>query len=577
MARGLAITLGHYSDKGRKNENQDFHGALIPVEPLLTSKGIAIAIADGISSSRVSAIASESAVKSFLTDYYCTPDSWSVKTSAQRVISVTNSWLHAQTRRSQYRYDLDQGYVCTFTALVIKAASSHLFHVGDCRVYKIAKSIELLTDDHRILVSAEKSYLSRALGIEPHIEIDYRTIAIEPGDVFLLATDGIYDYLRHDSIEHVLANCDRDLDAAARRLADIALQAGSPDNLTIQLVRVDDVAEPRLYPEIAEIATLPLPSLFEPGIEFEGYRIIWEIHASARSHVYLAVDIETSEQAAIKIPSIELRNDPDKLKQFIMEEWIGRRINNAHVMKIRPRSFARRSLSIISDYIEGQTLSQWMRDHPTPHLETVRTIIEQIASGLRAFHRMEMVHQDLRPQNIMIGPNLAVKLIDFGSTKVSGVSEALSIANEGAILGTFQYTAPEYFLGDIGTARSDGFSLGVIAYEMLTGQLPYGTEVSRARTLAGNKRLAYRSARLANPRVPEWVDHVLRKAVHRDPHQRYGALSEFTHDLRFPKERYDGIQTPLIERNPLLFWKMLSLVLVLLVVVLSAALHFQTK
>src|SRR5689334_18230810 len=89
----LRITIGAHSDKGQKPGNQDFHGALIPDEPALSLKGIAVAIADGISSSDVSHIASESAVKSFLTDYYCTPDAWSVKTSARRVIAATNSWL----------------------------------------------------------------------------------------------------------------------------------------------------------------------------------------------------------------------------------------------------------------------------------------------------------------------------------------------------------------------------------------------------------------------------------------------------------------------------------------------------
>src|SRR4051794_40726891 len=137
MPRELQISVGQHSDKGRKEINQDFHGVLIPNEPMLSMKGIAIALADGISSSNVSQIASESAVKSFLTDYYCTSESWSVKTSAQRVLAATNSWLHAQTRRSQFLYEKDKGYVCTFSAMVIKSTTAHLFHVGDSRIYRI--------------------------------------------------------------------------------------------------------------------------------------------------------------------------------------------------------------------------------------------------------------------------------------------------------------------------------------------------------------------------------------------------------------------------------------------------------
>src|SRR5437762_10805409 len=156
MPGELQISIGQHSDKGRKQTNQDFHGALTPGEPLLSLKGIAIVIADGISSSDVSHIASESAVKGFLTDYYCTSESWSVKTSAQRVLAATNAWLHSQTRRSQYAYDKDKGYVCTLSAIVLKSTTAHIFHAGDCRIYRISgNALEQLTDDHRVIVSAE--------------------------------------------------------------------------------------------------------------------------------------------------------------------------------------------------------------------------------------------------------------------------------------------------------------------------------------------------------------------------------------------------------------------------------------
>src|SRR5437899_12288701 len=116
MPGALKISAGQYSDRGRKETNQDFHGMLIPEEPQLSSKGIAVALADGISSSEVSQEASQAAVTGFLEDYFCTSETWSVKTSAQRVLLAINSWLHAQTRQSRHRYDMNKGYVCTFSA-----------------------------------------------------------------------------------------------------------------------------------------------------------------------------------------------------------------------------------------------------------------------------------------------------------------------------------------------------------------------------------------------------------------------------------------------------------------------------
>jgi len=242
MSPQLQISIGQYSDRGRKEVNQDFFGALIPDEPLLGLKGIAVVLADGISSSAVSQIASESAVKSFLTDYYCTSEAWSVKTSAQRVIAATNSWLHAQTRRSHYRYDPDKGYVCTFSAIVFKSATAHIFHVGDCRVYRLAgASIEQLTEDHRVYLSSEQSYLGRGLGVNPQIEIDYYVHQIEKGDVFLLATDGVYEHVSPRFMADAIRDGAGDLDSAARRICEEAFGNGSTDNLTVQVVVIDEV------------------------------------------------------------------------------------------------------------------------------------------------------------------------------------------------------------------------------------------------------------------------------------------------------------------------------------------------
>jgi serine/threonine protein phosphatase PrpC len=151
MTTQLKVAIGQHSDRGQKAINQDFHGAHLPMEPLLGTKGLAIALADGISSSDVSQIASQAAVTSVLEDYYCTSEAWSVKTSVEKVLAATNSWLHAQSRQGQHRYDPDRGYVCTLSAMVIKSATAYLFHVGDSRIYQLReRRLEQLTSDHRL-------------------------------------------------------------------------------------------------------------------------------------------------------------------------------------------------------------------------------------------------------------------------------------------------------------------------------------------------------------------------------------------------------------------------------------------
>lgn len=574
MPSQLAISIGQYSDKGQKEINQDFHGILIPDEPLLSLKGIAVVLADGISSSPVSSIASESAVKSFLTDYYCTSDTWSVKISAQRVIAATNSWLHSQTRQSQYAYDQDRGYVCTLSAMVIRSTTAHIFHVGDARIYRLAgKALEQLTNDHRVIVSSEQSYLGRALGVNQQVEIDYRAVPLEKGDIFILATDGVYEHVKSRFVADTINRDAADLDAAARAIGDEAYWQGSRDNLTVQIVRIDDLPLRGASEIIGQAEDLPCPPLLQARMAFDGYEIVREIHASSRSHIYLATDTADGATVAIKIPSIDLRDEPAYLQRFRMEEWVARRLDSAHVLKPRAQSRRRNYLYVATEYIEGQTLTQWMIDNPNPPLETVRHIIEQIAKGLQAFHRMEMLHQDLRPDNIMIDRTGTAKIIDFGSTRISGIADDPPLGAQHEILGTAQYTAPEYFLGEGASSRSDLFSLGVIAYQMLSGRLPYGAEVSKARTKSQQRKLRYQSVLDDNREIPAWVDGALRRAVAVNPYQRYGELSEFIYDLRHPNDALQETPTPLLDRNPLLLWKVVTAILSIVVLILLHALY----
>jgi len=570
MSASLRITLGQHSQAGRKAVNQDFHGAVIPTGAHLGTKGIAIALADGISSSAVSQLASAAAVRGFLDDYYCTSEAWSVRRAAHRVINASNSWLHAQTQRSDARFDKDRGYVCTFSALILKGREAHLLHVGDTRVYRLhAQALEQLSEDHRVRVSSVETYLGRALGAGPTVEIDYSTWPLEPGEVYLLATDGAYEHLDAAAMHAALASHPDDLDAAAGALTTAALARGSEDNLTVQLVRIEALPDAEATHLHAQREGLSLPPALRPGMRFEGYDIVRELHASSRSHVHLAVDQASGQHVALKTPSVDLREDPAYLDRFLLEEWIARRIDSAHVIKAGMADRPRDHLYVAMEYVDGQLLSQWMIDHPTPDLDSVRDIIEQVAKGLQAFHRKEMLHQDLRPENLMIDRTGTVKIIDFASTHVAGLTEGTLDARPQAILGSLQYTAPEYFVGGVGSPQSELFSLAVIAYQMLTGQLPYGLQVTQLRSPGDLHRLRYIPARDRRPDLPIWFDAVLRRALHPQATKRQEALSEFVHDLRTPGAQYQRHRPPpLIERNPVAFWQTLTVLLALAVMVL---------
>ncbi len=570
MSSQIKVSVGQFSDKGRKAINQDFYGVSIPEEPQLMTKGIAIALADGISSSDVGQVASEATVTGFLDDYFCTPEAWSVKKSALRVLTATNSWLYSQTQQGQYRYDKDRGYVCTLSAMVIKSRTAYIFHLGDTRIYRLrVNDLEQLTHDHRLWVSKEKSYLSRAMGINSRLEIDYKTLQLDRGDIFLFVTDGIYECVSARFMVRTIHEYENELDKAAEVIVKEAYAQGSHDNLTVQIIRTDELPSLEANELYQQLTELPLPPVLDARMDFDGFKIIRELHGSSRSHVYLAVENETGTQVVLKTPSIDLQDDPAYLERFLMEEWIARRIESAHVLKPCAQTGKRRYLYLVTEYIDGQTLTQWMIDHPKPDLETVRGIVEQIARGLRAFHRLEMLHQDLRPENIMIDSTGTVKIIDFGSTKVAGISEISAPAERVNLLGTAQYIAPEYLLGEPGHPCSDLFSLGVISYQMLSGKLPYGVQVAQATTKAAQKKLKYISLVRDERQIPLWVDGALRKATHPDPYKRYRELSEFLFDLRHPNKQFINMtRPPLLERDPVIFWKGVSCVLTVIIVIL---------
>lgn len=558
MSASLKISSGEYTSAGIKPQNEDNHGVHVPTEPLLTTKGIGVAIADGMSGSDAGKEASEACVSGFLRDYYSTPESWTAKTSAQKVLGSLNSWLHSQGQR---QYDSHKGMVTTFSSIIFKSNTAYIFHIGDTRIYRLRDNeLKLLTNDHRLEVSAEKSYLTRAMGIGPHIDIDYKSVVVEPGDIYMLSTDGVHEFLNDKNIHNIL-NKDFSLDERAKEIVDTALTNDSNDNLTCLIVRIETLpteSEDEFY---KKLTALPFPPPLEPGMTLDGYKIIRHLFSNKRTELYLAHDRELDTHVVIKAPSVNYTDDPQYINSFLLEEWAGRRINNNHVLDVLDLPRKRTALYYITEYLQGTTLRQWMNDNPRPSLSTVRNFMRQIAQGLRAFHRQEMVHQDLKPENIIVDKHGTLKIIDFGSTKIPGIEEIAIPIDMHTLQGTEDYTAPEFHLGEKASNRTDIFSLGVICYELLTGHLPYGKPL----TTRNLHKLNYISIKQYVPEIPYWVDRAIQKSVNINPDQRFQILSEFDYALNTPNAALSKQEhVPLIKANPVRFWKSSSIILLIL-------------
>ena len=564
MKKTLKVSIGQYSTAGIKQQNQDFHGVYLPEGHVLKQKGIACVIADGIGSSNVSHLAAETAVGSFLSDYYSTSDAWSTQTSAERVIRATNSWLYAQTQQSQGRFDKDRGYVCTLSALILKQQQAHVFHVGDSRIYRIRDhEIELLTHDHRVWLSSREHYLSRALGADYRIEIDYRNIELKEKDIFLLMTDGVYEFVTDQQLLDLIL-VDADLNQLAKAFVEKALEQGSDDNLSLQVIRVEQLPELNQF-HIQQ--NYVFPQQLSKGEVFEGYVIDKILHQNHRSCLYLAHDTQ-QQPLVIKTLGVDLQQDKNAVEQFQLEDWVSKRLKHDNLMQCYPHNTEKKYLFQCYEYLQGETLAQWLHRQEKPlKLDDILPILQQTALALNAMHRLEMLHQDIRPKNIMVlntESAMKIKLIDYGSTAVRGLVE-INPKNANRPLGTLAFMAPEYFIDHSPSVHSDQFSLAVMAYYLLTKQLPYGTDLARCNSLKQLKKVQYHSIRKYRPDLPIWLDKILGQALSIEPTHRFEALSELIHNLTHPsKELLNSKPPAIIERDPLRFWQMSCAVLGLL-------------
>lgn len=572
FATTLQLVVGQASEKGRKSQNEDAIGIRIPSGLALITKGVVSVISDGVSTAEGGAHASAISVSNFLADYYSTPESWGVQTSSSKVLTALNRWLYGLGQ--DYR-DARRGFVCTFSALVFKSCSVHMLHVGDSRIYRFRHGELLqLTHDHSTNINSSNQYLTRALGMDVNLDVDYKTLSVEVGDVYLMTTDGVHDVLTEFEIHQKLtvlcqqhSTLSDDLcEQFCLMLNKKAFELGSKDNLSSQLLSVSQLPKQAIDDVYQSLSSQPFPPPLSVGMKLDGYQVTHTLHQSQRSQVYRVVN-DQGEAFCMKTPSVNYIDDAAYIERFMLESWIGQRINSTHVVKVVELQKIKSALYYVTEFLSGISLGEWLTQHKKAPVEEVLLLLKQIELGIRAFHRRETLHQDLKPDNIFITREGVVKIIDFGSCYIKGVAEISSPLTRDRILGTADYTAPEVILGYQADGRADLFSLAVIAFEMLAGQLPFKGKLEKCRTRQDYQRLDYISVHQLNPMVPEWMDNALKKALNIDPNLRQADTCELIHQLTTAKANQTVKDfVPLIARNPVRFWQVISIALFLCLV-----------
>ncbi|WP_028865746.1 bifunctional protein-serine/threonine kinase/phosphatase [Psychromonas aquimarina] len=566
----LELCIGGYSSPGRRQVNQD---AFAVKKPALASerkyKGFTACIADGVNCSSNAQQASQTSVTQFIADYYSTPQSWSVQKSAGKVLNSLNSWLFQQSGRSDLRHN---GLITTFSAVIFKAAKAYLFHAGDTRIYRYrAGSLTLLTKDHSRPQYGKKDFLIRALGMDCHLDVDVQTIKLQIDDIFLLTSDGIHDSLTNRVLlEHMEAvnnnTCSSgSFEQSAENISEQALINGSKDNLSCLIIAVKHVPQEDAVSLYQSLKQLTIPPALHSGNTIDCFVIEKVLHQGARSHIYLARDQRDKQQYVLKMPSLNFADDPVYLDGFSREQWVGTKLKDARLMNILPAIDNSPFLYHICQFVPGITLRQWIYDNPKPALQNAREIIRSIVSAVRVMQRAGLVHRDLKPENIMIAPDNSITLIDFGTVKIDGLDEISPALSDNLPLGDLNYMAPEYLLQGRADSQSDLFSVAVIAYELLCAELPYKKINTQSLQRAKQSHWKYQSISRFREDLPFWLDYALHKALLPDTNKRCQAMSEFVTDLYTPNPKLLKAheKAPLIERNPLRFWQLLSAALLL--------------
>jgi len=562
LASELSFTVAQRSVAGKKPENEDAIGIRLPKDSVLKNKGAVAVIADGVSAAEAGKEASETCVHNFLYDYYSTPDSWSVKKSTSQVLTALNRWLYGQGKQFN---DAQKGYISTFSSIIFKSQTAHVFHVGDSRIYRFRRGeLEQITRDHSTFINAKQSYLTRAMGLDVKLDVDCHSLAVEKGDIYFLSTDGIHDFISAKELSSALSQLTSDSDEAhfeqtCEQLIALALTNDSGDNLSCQILRLDNLPEQTINEVGRQLSELPFPPYLEPDMILDGYQVEKVLHVNTRSQVYVVRDVESDERYCMKTPSVNFDDDLAYIERFIMESWMGSRISSPHVVKVIESNREKNWLYYLTEYIEGITLERWIKENPKPPVQDVIYILAQIEKGLRAMHRREILHQDIKPGNVMIDNNGEAKIIDFGSCFSKGIAEIATPLDDHGILGTAGYSAPEVVITGKSTIQSEVFSLSVLAYEMLTGKEPFSGKLNQCRTTKDYLKTKYVPCFDENHLVPIWIDCAIKKGLRFKADRRHEDVFELLHELQKPNPKYKSNHNAvLMDKNPVLFWQIFS-------------------
>jgi serine/threonine protein phosphatase PrpC len=558
------VSIGTYTAAGPRPRNEDFVGAVLGSQIAAERRDVAAAIADGIGSAKGGRVAAETAVRGFLDGFWDVPETMEVRRAGARILDSLNAWIHSQGRQDANLV----GMGCTFTALVLRGRLAHVLHVGDTRAYRLSGDRMLrLTADHVRDDRGKSPMLTRALGIEAELRLDYTSHPVALHDRFLLCSDGVHGALVDETVADILRVRSAP-DVTSRTLVEAALEAGSTDNCTALVMDVVSLPTARSEDVGSAIRRLPLIPVPQVGDTVDGFVLNVLVSDGTYSRLFGAIDEVDGGTVVLKFPKPQVAADATFHAAFVREAWVGTRVTSpwvAHVIELPPGR--QTCLYTVMPLYTGELLETRLARAPAVGLEQGRSIAIRLAHAAAALHRAGIIHRDIKPDNVMLEGGGPLKLLDLGVVRLPGL-EDFPPEN---IPGTTAYMAPEMFQGEPGNVATDVYALGVTLFRSFTGLFPYGNPDATSPPRQDRPR----DIATLRPDLPAWLQAALGRAIALDPAQRFPDMPALAHEFESgPEHAPAPARRPLTlyERHPVRFWQGVS---ALLAIALAAALWWR--
>lgn len=547
----LKLAIGETTATGPRERNEDYCGVVTPANEQLVTKGVLLVVADGVSGHAGGKEASEMSVRSLLSDYYATPETWGVTAALDKVLGAVNRWVLAQAAKQREM----AGMATTLSALILRGRRYTIGHIGDSRIYRLRDhELTQLTTDHVWDRPDMRHVLKRAIGLDDQLSVDYIEGELQVGDVFALMTDGVWERVEQKRI-HAILDLYQSPQLAADDLVKSALANDGQDNATVLVVKVEELGEENLADLLAGSKNLGLPPRLKAGEQLDDFEVLELLHESRASLIYKVKHLGTQQTCVLKTLQPLLAQDTESCNALLNEEWLSKRVVAHFFPQVIPLSIEKRScLYYVMSWHAGATLQKQLDNGQHFTAADVGGIAIRLIKGLAVLHRLNIVHRDIKPANVHMGDDGRLRILDLGVSLNKGMMGEESGATNP---GTPSYMAPELFNGEPASVQSDLYAAGVTLYHLLTRKYPYGEIEPFQHPRFGNPVAPTRY----RPETPQWLENIVLKAIAVDPKARFETAEEFLVSLE--RGEHDPIirpsRVPLAQRNPLALWQAIAI------------------